>query len=67
VVRGGSGELIKKGSRDVIILSNLGHLAIDALMEPNVFDNYSSQFVNAAKLATGPCGLLEQRKSHPFS
>jgi hypothetical protein len=27
-------QLIKKGSGDVIILSNLGHLAINALIEP---------------------------------
>jgi hypothetical protein len=32
-------ELIKKGPGDVIILSNLGHLAVDALIDPNVFDN----------------------------
>ena len=39
-VRSGSpGELIKKGSGDVIRLSDLGHLAVDALMEPNVFDH----------------------------
>jgi len=29
----------KESSGDVIRLSNLGHLAVDALMEPNVFDN----------------------------
>jgi len=36
---GGPAELIQKGSGDVIILSHLGHLAIDALIDPNVFDN----------------------------
>ena len=36
---GGAAELIQKGSGDVILLSNLGHLAVDALMAPNVFDN----------------------------
>ena len=39
VVPGGPGELIQKGSGDVILLSNLGHLTVDALMDPNVFDN----------------------------
>jgi hypothetical protein len=39
VVLSGPGELIEKGSGDVILLSNLGHLAVDALMEPNVFHN----------------------------
>src|SRR5207249_1729198 len=32
-------QLIKKGSGDVIILSNLGHLAIDALIEPSAPDH----------------------------
>ena len=32
-------QLIQKGSGDVILLSNLGHCAVDALMEPNVFHN----------------------------
>jgi hypothetical protein len=39
VVPGRPAELIEKGSGDVIVLSTLGHLAIEALMEPNVFDN----------------------------
>ena len=39
VMSGSPGELRKKGSGDVIRLSDLGHLAVDALMEPNVFDN----------------------------
>jgi len=39
MVLSGPGKLIKKGPGNVIILSNLGHLAVDALMDPNVFDN----------------------------
>ena len=39
VVLGGPAELIEKGSGDVILLSNLGHLAVDALMDPNVSEN----------------------------
>jgi hypothetical protein len=42
VVLGGPGELRKKGSGDVIILSNLGHLAVDALVDPNVFDDFDT-------------------------
>ena len=37
VVLGGPAQLRKKGSGEVILLSNLGHLAVDALMAPNVF------------------------------
>ena len=32
-------ELIEKGSRNMIRLRNLGHLAVEALREPNVLDN----------------------------
>jgi hypothetical protein len=39
VLSGGPIERIEKGSGDVILLSNLGHLAVDALMDPNVFHN----------------------------
>ena len=42
VVLGGPAKLIKKGSGDVILLSNLGHLAVDALMDPNVFHNFDT-------------------------
>jgi hypothetical protein len=36
---GSPNQLIKKGSGDVIILSNLRHLAINALIEPSEPDN----------------------------
>jgi len=39
MVLSGPDELIKKGPGDLIILSNLGHLAVEALIDPNVFDN----------------------------
>jgi hypothetical protein len=39
VLSGGPIERIEKGSGDVILLSNLGHLAVDALVDPNVFHN----------------------------
>jgi hypothetical protein len=42
VLSGGPIELIEKGSGDVILLSNLGHLAVDALMDPNVFHNFDT-------------------------
>ena len=42
VVHGGPAELIKKGSGDVILLSNLRHLAVDALIDPNMFDNFDA-------------------------
>jgi uncharacterized protein YjlB len=42
VLPGGPGELIEKGSGDVILLRNLGHLAVDALIDPNVFDNFDT-------------------------
>jgi uncharacterized protein YjlB len=42
VLPGGPGELIEKGSGDVIILSDLGHLTVDALIDPNVFDNFDT-------------------------
>ncbi len=42
VLPGGPAELIKKGSGDVILLSNLGHLAVDALMDPHVFHNFDT-------------------------
>jgi len=42
MVLGGPGELIEKSPGDVILLSNLGHFAVDALMEPNVFDNFDT-------------------------
>ena len=42
VMPGGPGELIEKGSGDVIILSDLGHLTVDALINPNVFDNFDT-------------------------
>ena len=42
VVLGSPAQLIKKGSGDVILLSNLGHLAVDALMDPNVFHNFDT-------------------------
>jgi hypothetical protein len=35
----GPAQLIEKGSGDVIRLSNLDHFAVDALIDPNVFDN----------------------------
>ena len=42
VVLGGPAKLIQKGSGDVILLSNLGHLAVEALMDPNVFHNFDT-------------------------
>ena len=42
VVPGGPAELIQKGSGDVILLSHPGHLAVDALMDPHVFDNFDT-------------------------
>jgi hypothetical protein len=39
MVLSGPGKLRKKGSGNLIILSNLGPLAVDALMDPNVFDH----------------------------
>ncbi len=42
VVPGGPGELREKGSGDVIILRNLGHLAVEALSDPHVFDNFDT-------------------------
>ena len=42
MVLGGPAQLIQKGSGDVILLSNLGHLAVDALMDPNVFHNFET-------------------------
>jgi hypothetical protein len=39
MVSGGPAELIEKGSGDLVLVSNLSHLAVDALMEPNVFHN----------------------------
>ena len=42
VVRGGPGELRKKSSGDAIILSNLGHLTVDTLMDPNVSHNFDT-------------------------
>jgi len=42
VVLGSPAKLIKKGSGDVILLSNLGHLAVEALMDPNVFHNFDT-------------------------
>lgn len=35
MVSGGPGELIEESSGDVIILSNLGHFAVDALIDPS--------------------------------
>jgi len=35
-------QLIKKGSGDVILLSHVGHLAIDALMEPRAPDHFDT-------------------------
>jgi len=35
-------QLIQQGSGDVIILSNLGHLAIDALIEPGEPDHFDA-------------------------
>ena len=42
VISGGPGELIKKGPRNLILLSNLGHLAVGALIDPNVFHNFDT-------------------------
>jgi len=42
VVLGGPAKLIKEGSGDVIVLSNLGHLAVDTLMDPNVSHNFDT-------------------------
>ncbi len=42
VVPGGPAELIQKGSGDLVLVSNLGHLAVDTLMEPHVFDNFDT-------------------------
>jgi hypothetical protein len=39
MVSSGPTELIEKGSGDVVLLSNLDHFAVDALIDPNVFDN----------------------------
>jgi hypothetical protein len=36
---GGNQQLIEKGPGDVIRLCNLGHFAVDALMEPSQLDN----------------------------
>ena len=35
-------ELIQKGSGDVIVLSNLRHFAVDALMEPSELDHFDT-------------------------
>ena len=35
-------QLLKKGSGDVILLSNLGHLAIEALIEPSEPDHFDT-------------------------
>ena len=68
VVLGGPTKLIKKGSGDVIRLSNLGHLAVDALMEPNVFDNFDTglriSIVTSGKLhrtTSGGSGMVMNR------
>ncbi len=42
MLSGGPVELIKKGSGDVIRLSNLRHLAVDALIDPSEFDNFDT-------------------------
>ena len=42
MVPSGPAKLIKKGSGDVVLLSNLGHLTVDALIDPNVFDNFDT-------------------------
>ena len=42
MVPGGPAELREKGSGDVILLSNLGHFAVDALIDPNVSDNFDT-------------------------
>jgi hypothetical protein len=61
VMSGSPGELIKKGSGDVIRLSDLGHLAVDALMEPNVFDNVDRA---ATSIGTETNAKLWSRRDH---
>jgi hypothetical protein len=41
-VLGGPGELIKKGSGNLINLSKFGHFAVDALMAPSEFDDFDT-------------------------
>ena len=42
MVPGSPSELIKKGSRNLIILSNLDQIAVDALIDPSVFYNFDT-------------------------
>jgi len=68
MVLSGPGKLIKKGPGNLIILSNLGHLAVDALMDPNVFDNVDTglriSIVASGKLhrtTSGGSGMVMNR------
>ena len=68
MVLSGPGQLIKKGPGNLIILSNLGHLAVDALMDPNVFDNVDTglriSIVASGKLhrpTSGGSGMVMNR------
>jgi hypothetical protein len=55
----GSAQLIEKGSGDVIRLSNLDHFAVDALMAPNVFDNFKT----GLRISIGTSGKLHRATS----
>ena len=59
MVPSGPAQLIKKGSGDMILLSNLGHFAVDALMNPSVFDNFDT----GLRISIVPSGKLHRETS----